>query len=86
MSKATYSTWETGRSELGAERLLALSAALGCSADDILGTHGTERRYAVLTPEEDELLGLLRRAPADVRDSLADLLRALSAEKGRGVK
>ncbi len=37
VSKATYSSWESGRIELGAARLVALAERLCCTPNDILG-------------------------------------------------
>ena len=41
VSKATYSSWESGRIELGAGRITALAERLCCTPNDILGFAST---------------------------------------------
>lgn len=43
VSKATYSSWESGRIELGAGRITALAERLCCTPNDILGFASTPR-------------------------------------------
>ena len=78
VKKATYSAWETGKAELGAERILALCISLNCSPNDILGHQGEERRFSLLTSEEEELLETLRGIPPGIRRDIAAIMRACS--------
>lgn len=86
VSKATYSSWETGRAELGAERVLALSGLFGCTPNDVLGygTVGGRERFVTLTREEEEVVLLWRSLAPNVRDDLLDIMR--STVKGWRIK
>lgn len=76
VSKATYSSWETGRAELGADRLAALSELFGCTPNDILGYPGSARGFSALTSSEEEWVSLLRCLPPNIRDDILDIMRS----------
>lgn len=82
VSKATYSSWESGRIELGAARLVALAERLCCTPNDILGyghepsaAHGEPERYEALTAEELHALKLFRSCPPNIRHDLLDIMQ-----------
>lgn len=75
VSKATYSAWETGRSELTAERILALSNIFNCTPNELLGVNSPSEPFSILTENEEELLALYRAAPPNIRIDIIDILR-----------
>lgn len=75
VSKATYSAWETGRAELGADRITALSELFGCTPNDILGYSGSLKNFSTLTGPEEEYVSLLRRLPPNIREDILDIMR-----------
>ena len=74
VSKATYSAWETGRAELGAERICALCELFHCTPNDILDYHRSSRGFAALPKEEEQLLALYRAAAPNIRKALMELI------------
>lgn len=76
VSKATYSSWETGRAEMGADRLIALSEVFHCTPSDILGLPGTPAHLSLLSPAEEECLSLFRSAPPNIREDVVDIMRS----------
>ena len=76
VSKATYSSWETGRAEMGADRLIALSELFHCTPNDILGLSGTPAQFSLLSPTEEECLSLFRSAPPNIREDVVDIMRS----------
>lgn len=76
VSKATYSSWETGRAELGAKRIVALAEFFECTPNDILGFGSNEMRYAIISQEEQEMVELLRLLPPNIKDDLLDIMRS----------
>lgn len=75
VSKATYSAWETGRSELSAERILALSNIFHCTPNELLGVNSPSEPFSILTENEEELLALYKAAPPNIRIDILDILR-----------
>lgn len=75
VSKATYSAWETGRAELGADRIAALSELFGCTPNDILGYSGPLKSFSTLTAPEEEYVSLMRRLPPNIREDILDIMR-----------
>lgn len=75
VSKATYSSWETGRAELGADRIVALSGFFGCTPNDILGYDGNGGKVAALSDAEQEYVSLLRSLPPNIRHDILDIMR-----------
>ena len=75
VSKATYSAWETGRAELGADRIIALAELYGCAPNDILGYTDTPEVFSPLTDGEEELVALFRRLPPNIREDILDIMR-----------
>ena len=76
VSKATYSSWETGRAEMGAERIIALADLFRCTPNDILGCPGTSAQLSLLSPTEEECLSLFRSAPPNIREDVLDIMRS----------
>lgn len=76
VNKATYSSWETGRAEMGADRLIALSELFHCTPNDILGLPGTPAQLSLLSPTEEECLSLFRSAPPNIREDVVDIMRS----------
>lgn len=81
VSKATYSSWETGARELKASRIIELARCLGVTPNDILGYHGAVSFSYHLTPVASEFVELTERVPKRHLESALDLLQA--ASKGR---
>lgn len=75
VSKATYSAWETGRAELGAERLIALSDLFRCTPNDILRYNGTNESFSVVSSAEKECIQLFRSSPPNIRQDVLDIMR-----------
>lgn len=76
ISKATFSAWETGRIEIGAHHLIAISKVLNCTPNDILDYHGTERTdRQTFNSEEQELVALYRSLPPNIRTDIMDIMR-----------
>lgn len=80
VSKATYSSWESGRIELGAGRITALAERLCCTPNDILGfastpEHDKPARYEPLTEEELHAIKLFRSCPPNIRHSILDIMQ-----------
>lgn len=67
VTKATYSAWETGRTQLNAERIVALCSALGCTPNDILGFGESETGLTALTSKEEEIIELFRLQPPNMK-------------------
>lgn len=84
VSKATYSSWETGRAELGAERLVALSNLFGCTPNDILGYQSTGERFEIISSVEEEVVTLYRSLPPNLRDDISDIMK--TTVKSRWIK
>ncbi len=82
VAKSTYSSWETGRNELGSSRVIALCQSLGCTANDIFGFAGNgDVRFSVvedatLDPEIMEHMRLYRRSDPAVRQGINTILAA----------
>ena len=76
VSKATYSSWETGRAEMGADRLIALSDLFRCTPNDILGLSRASAQFSLLSPAEEECLSLFRSAPPNIREDVVDIMRS----------
>lgn len=76
VSKATYSSWETGRAEMGADRILALSEFFDCTPNDILGYQGPSTQFSPLTTAEEEYVTLLRSLPPNIREDVLDIMRS----------
>ena len=74
VSPATYSSWETGRSQLGADRIVDLCDFFGCTPNDILDYHRSSRGFAALPKEEEQLLALYRAAAPNIRKALMELI------------
>lgn len=79
VSKATYSSWESGRIELGAERIRALADRLLCTPNDILGyTRRNPDDFSALmelTDEERRLVKLFRQLPPNIKNDILDIMR-----------
>ena len=77
VSRKTYSSWETGRTDMGADRVRELSRVLGCTPNDILGVWPEDEggRYA-LKEYQEEILDLYEWLAPNVRDDLVDILRS----------
>ena len=84
VSKATYSAWETGRAELGANRLIALSHVLKCTPNDILCYPSGEHAFSALTKSEEEFVSLLRSLPPNIKEDILDIMR--STVKSRRIR
>jgi transcriptional regulator with XRE-family HTH domain len=84
VSKATYSSWETGRAELGADRLVALSDLFGCTPNDILGYQSDGTRFEIISSYEEEVITLYRALPPNIKSDMYDIMR--SNVKGRWTK
>lgn len=76
VSKATYSSWETGRAEMGAGRLIALSNLFGCTPNDILGYPGASSQFSFLSPAEEEFISLFHSLPPNIREDVVDIMRS----------
>lgn len=76
VSKATYSSWEVGRAEMGADRLVALSDLFGCTPNDILGYRSSSSQFSVLSSAEEECINLFRSAPPNIREDVIDIMRS----------
>ena len=74
VSKATYSAWETGRAELGAERLCALSELFRCTPNDILGYTHSGRRFTAISEEDERVLDLFNAQPPSIREHFIGLM------------
>lgn len=79
VSKATYSSWESGRIELGAERIRALAHRLSCTPNDILGFGKEEledvARYEPLTEDELRAIKMFRSLPPNIRHDIVDIMQ-----------
>lgn len=80
VSKATYSSWESGRIELGANRIVALAERLYCTPNDILGCGGRATQaepdgYVSLTDEERRFVTLLRSLPPNIKHDVLDIMQ-----------
>lgn len=79
VSKATYSSWESGRIELGADRIVALANRLCCTPNDILGyvesSDELPARYEALTQEESHVVKLFRSLPPNIRHDILDIMQ-----------
>lgn len=79
VSKATYSSWESGRIELGAQRIMALASRLCCTPNDILGypdsSEELPERYEPLTSEELSAVKLFRSCPPNIRHDILDIMQ-----------
>lgn len=75
VSKATYSSWETGRAEMGADRLLELSGLFGCTPNDILGHKGPSAQFSLLSSTEEECIMLFRLLPPNIKEDIMDIMR-----------
>ena len=84
VSKATYSAWETGRVELGAERIVALARYFQCTPNDILCFENPESRYTIISAHEEKVVDLYRLSPPNIKDDVVDIMR--SSTKGWRVK
>lgn len=82
VSKATYSSWETGRAELGAERIIALSEFFDCTPSDILDFPRSDRSYSFLSESEEEFLSLVRSLPPNIRKDIVDIMQT-TVKRGR---
>lgn len=76
VSKATYSSWETGRAEMGAARLVALSDLFRCTPNDILGYPSASTQFSLLSPAEEEYVALFRSLPPNIREDVVDIMRS----------
>ena len=74
VSKATYSSWETGRSEMGAERILALSALFHCTPNDILGYGHSARHFSLLSDEDERVLALFKSQPPNMKQHILGIM------------
>lgn len=74
VSKATYSSWETGRAELGAERLRALCDFFHCTPNDILGYGHSARHLSPLSEEDKRLLMLFKLQPPNMRQYILGIM------------
>lgn len=81
VSSKTYSSWETGRTELGAERIRALCDLLGCTPSDVLGYRG-HTSFAPVTTIEETIVDLYGRLAPNVRMAVLEIMRD-SAKKRR---
>lgn len=79
VSKATYSSWESGRIELGAQRIIALADRLCCTPNDILGyvepSEELPERYEALSHEELNVVKLFRSCPPNIRRDILDIMQ-----------
>lgn len=80
VSKATYSSWENGRIELSAARILALAERLCCTPNDILGfapdsDRDAPARYEPLTDDELHAVKLFRSCPPNIRHDILDIMQ-----------
>ena len=80
VSEKSVSAWETGRVEMKADHLLALSNWLGCTPNDLLGYDGDARVVRVRAYEERYAEIYARLAP-NVRDALETILDASSKSR-----
>ena len=80
VSEKSVSAWETGRVEMKADHLLALSNWLGCTPNDLLGYDGDARVVRVRAYEERYAEIYARLAP-NVRDALETILDATSKSR-----
>ena len=76
VSKATYSSWEVGRAEMGADRLVALSDLFGCTPNDIIGYRSSSSQFSVLSTPEEECITLFRLLPPNIREDIMDIMRS----------
>ena len=74
VSKATYSAWETGRAELGAERICALCELFRCTPNDILGYAQANRHFSLLSKEDENVLALFKAQPPNMRQHVIGIM------------
>jgi transcriptional regulator with XRE-family HTH domain len=75
-SRNTYHDVETGKTRLSLDWMRRIAGALGCAPSDLMLP---EDQAYVLDQQELELLGVLRKLPADRRALVPKLLSALQA-------
>ena len=76
VSTQAYSSWETGRIELGTQRIIELARVFGVTPNEIVGfglTPGTT--FDLLDDDERELMDLFRALPPTIRDHFLAILR-----------
>ncbi|MBQ9057762.1 MAG: helix-turn-helix transcriptional regulator [Atopobiaceae bacterium] len=73
VNKATYSTWELGRTELKADNIVKLAKYFGCSPNEILGFDG---RSSLRTMDifEEHYVTLFQKLAPNYRDAIIEIM------------
>ena len=84
VARATITQWESGSKVPGRKHVEALAVFYKVSLDDLLGRSLGLDEIKAKTPEEEQAVLLMRRAPSHVRDAVLTLLRSSVPSDGDG--
>lgn len=80
INKATYSTWELGRSELKADTIVKLAQYFSCSPNDILGFDG-KAKHKPIDVFEEYYVTLFQKLAPNHRDAIIEIMNGCAKHR-----